>query len=45
MFANNSWDDDFDDLAGLMGSQPKSTGDLNDKNSSIDQALLDMFGE
>jgi hypothetical protein len=45
MFANNSWDDDFDDLAGLMGSQPKSTGELNDKNSSIDQALLDMFGE
>ena len=45
MFANNSWDDDFDDLAGLMGSQTKNTGELNDKNSSIDQALLDMFGE
>ncbi|MCY3007183.1 MAG: tandem-95 repeat protein [Planctomycetota bacterium] len=45
MFANNSWDDDFDDLAGLWASQPKSAGDLNDKNSSIDQALSDLFGE
>ena len=45
MFANNSWDDDFDDLAGLWESQPKSAGDLNDKNSSIDQALSDLFGE
>jgi hypothetical protein len=43
MFANNSWQDDLDDLAGLLGSHP-TDDDPDDKNATLDQALKDLFG-
>ena len=44
MFANSNWDDDFDDLAGLLASPQTSDGDSDNQNDSIDQALTDLFG-
>jgi len=43
MFANNSWQDDLDDLAGLLGSHP-TDDDPDDQNATLDQALKDLFG-
>jgi hypothetical protein len=43
MFANNSWQDDLDDLAGLLGSHPTDE-DPDDQNATLDQALKDLFG-
>jgi len=42
MFATNDWDDDFADLAGLLGRSQPEDGDP-DSNTSIDQALKDLF--
>jgi hypothetical protein len=44
MFANSNWDNDFDDLAGLLASPQTSDGDSDNQNDSIDQALMDLFG-
>jgi hypothetical protein len=40
---NMNWEDDFDDLAGLISSSQPSE-DKPDQNSTIDQALKDLFG-
>lgn len=42
LFATNDWDDDFADLAGLLGRSQPEDGDPDD-NNSIDQALKDLF--
>jgi len=44
MFGNTNWEDDFDDLAGLIGSHQPSESQTDQDNSSIDQALKDLFG-
>jgi hypothetical protein len=44
MFANSNWDNEFDDLAGLLASPQTSDGDSDKQNDSIDQALMDLFG-
>jgi VCBS repeat-containing protein len=44
MLGNTNWEDDFDDLAGLLGSHQPSEGQPDPDNSSIDQALKDLFG-
>jgi VCBS repeat-containing protein len=45
MFGNTNWEDDFDDLAGLLGAHRDSDSQTGDETSSIDQALKDLFGE
>jgi hypothetical protein len=45
MFGNTNWEDDFDDLAGLLGAHRDSDSQTGDETLSIDQALKDLFGE